>query len=426
MLPQTTELKPEDRPFTGLSERILDGEVIMLRNCLHEVGLFELLEQATFAGIRSSMGEAVAERVKQVGVEKIHTVVSAADIPRLTDSVYDVITARSLDFLKPFVNDVLGVTDSFFFERKPNVRFHIPHDVVANEIKNFRQFTKQHGDGKITPHKTHRDSWVDCPSNLINVWIAVGPVKTGNSLTIYPQVYRKDIKHSGPYIRADENPGPAETFNMEAGDVLLFHGDQLHGSEINSTDCTRHVISFRIVLEKPNYTHGHYHHYAHSALAGGPWDWLAELPQNLAWSFIDYRVKQVGRKLGELTGLHKAGSNGSSPAVINRAGESSAEDISIPLASLQPGSIQAVSAKICVVRTDDGVVKAFSRYCPHQGADLSLGVMREHEVMCPWHNLPLDPATGASPCQSLKKLKTYPCEIRGDQVHVIRKTATAD
>ena len=418
----TTELKPEDCPCPDLPMRILDGEVFMLKNGLHESGLFDLLEQATFAGIRSSMGDDVAERVKQVGVEKIHTVVAAADIPKLTDSVYDFITASSLDFLKPFVGNVLGITGSFFFERKPNVRFHIPHDVVANEIKNFKEFTRQHGDGKITPHKTHRDSWVDCPANLINVWIAVGPVREGNSLTLYPTVYRDDIKNNGPYIRADENPGPADTFEMDAGDVLLFHGNHLHGSEINSTDCTRHVISFRIVLEKPNYTHGHYHHYAHSALAGGALDWLAELPQNLAWSY----VRQVGRSLGKLAGLQKSGVNGVAPHKASAIGDVSGDDISVPLASLQPGTLHAVSDKICVMRTDSGEVKAFSRYCPHQGADLSLGAIREHDVMCPWHNLPLDPDTGASPCQSLRKIKTYPCEIRGDQVHITRTTATVD
>ena len=420
MLSETVELKPEDRPFTNLPERILNGEVIMLRNCLHNAGLYKILEQASIEGIRKSMGNDIASRVQQAGFEKIHTIVSAADIPVVTDSVYEAITPKSLDFLKPFVDEVFGIKGHFFFERKPNVRFHIPHDAVAKEIKNFREFTKRHGDGKITPHKTHRDSWVDCPNNLINVWIAVGPVKTGNSLTIYSDSYRRDIKNTGPYIRNDQNPGPAQTFEMNAGDVLLFHGDHLHGSEINSTDETRHVISFRITLEKPNYVHGHYHHYAHTALANGPLNALAEVPQNLAWSYVDDRLKRVSRKLGELTGLRR-NDRPASESVVEKDDETDTEEtISIPLDSLEPGNIKAVTARICVAHLDSGDIVAFHRYCPHQGADLSLGSIRGHEIMCPWHNLPVDPATGSSPCQSLKKIKTYPVDIKGDRISISR------
>lgn len=416
MSSETIELKLQDLPLLDLPERILNGEVFMLKHCLHDAGLFALLEQASFDGLQKSMGDETANLTRQIGFDKIHTVVSAADIPKITDTVYDEITARTLDFLKPFVSNVLGLSGHFFFERKPNVRFHIPHDVVANEMKNFKEFTKRHGDGKITPHKTHRDSWVDCPNNLINVWIAVGPVKTGNSLTIYPKAYGDKIKNSGPYISPDENPGPAMTFDMDPGDVLLFHGDHLHGSEINSTDCTRHVISFRITLDKPKYIHGHYHHYAHTALANGPFNLLAEVPQNLAWSYVDYRVKLVARKLGELSGLQRNNKSRTKPAAVTATGETVSDDISIPLDSLKTGSIKAVTPGICVARMGSGDIVAFSRYCPHEGADLSLGAIREHEVMCPWHNLPLDPVTGKSPCQSLKNIRTYPCEVRGNQV----------
>ena len=284
-------------------------------------------------------------------------------------------------------------------------------------MKHYKQFARRRGDGKITPHNPHRDSWVDCPANLINVWVAVGPVSTGNGLTIYPESYRSDIRHSGPYIRADQSPGPALTFDMAPGDVLLFHGDQVHGSEINTTDNTRHVISFRITFKKPLYTHGHYHHYAYSALAGGPLDLFAEIPQNLAWSYFDYRTRLVFRKLGELV----SGSKPNEKQTIQRppagAGDDS-DSLSLPLAGFEPGQIRALSAKVCLARLENGEFRAFSRFCPHLGSDLSLGVIRDGEVMCPWHNLPLDPSTGSSPCKSLKHLRLYSCEVKDDRVYV--------
>lgn len=419
MSSHTVELKAADRPFTGLSERIMNGEVFLLKNGLNEAGLFDMLENATYSGISNRLGEDVANRVRDAGLEKIHTVVTAGDIPDLTDAVYDIMTARSRDFLKRFIREFMGASSEFYFERKPNVRFHIPHDIAVAQMDGFKEFAKRRGDGKITPHNPHRDSWVDCPDNLINVWIAVGPIKTGNSLTIYPEVYGRDIGKAGPYISGDANPGPAETFDMEAGDVLLFHGDQVHGSEINSTDCTRHVISFRITLEKPHYPYGHYHHYAYSKLAGGMLDIFAEVPQNLAWSYVDYRFRLAGRKLRELVGKNSRKTATMQRVVAdNVEGQALAEGFTIPLAKLQSGRIQALSDKICITRLEDGEVRAFSRFCPHQGADLSLGVVRNGEVLCPWHNLPLDPGTGTSPCHSLKKLKTYRCEIREDQVVV--------
>ncbi len=56
-------------------------------------------------------------------------------------------------------------------------------------------------------------------------------MKTGNSLTIYPETYEAALRHEGSYISSDEKPGATVTFEMEPGDVLLFHGDQVHGSE---------------------------------------------------------------------------------------------------------------------------------------------------------------------------------------------------
>lgn len=415
----TLKITAADRPLTNLSKNILNGDIYLLKNCLQDIDLFDDLEQATFSGISNQLGEDVANKVRKSGVEKIHTVISALDIPDVTDSVYEAITPKALGFLKHFIHEVLGGPDSFYFERKPNVRFHIPHDNAAEYMKEFKKFSKKRGDGKITPHNPHRDSWVDCPNNLINVWIAGGPIKTGNSLTVYPETYKENIKNTGPYMSKGENPGPAETFDMDAGDVLLFHGDHVHGSEINSTDCTRHVISFRIVLEKPCYPYGHYHHYAHSKLAGGALDWFAEIPQNLAWSYIDYRVKLISRKLAELVGL--GGKKVTAQVIQSSVELKSSKDgdsLVVPLTSLKQGDVQALSNKICITHLENGEVKAFSRHCPHQGADLSLGAMNAGRVMCPWHNLPLDPANGASPCQSLKSLKTYPCEVKGDQVYI--------
>ena len=198
MSSDTIDVFANELPLKGFSAKILNGDVFHVRNCLNKPGLFDALEKASYEGIKNCLGEDIASKAREIGIEKIHTLVAAIDIPELTDSVYDAVTPISLDFLKRFLSEILGESDSFYFEQKPNVRFHIPHDNAEQYSKDFKEFAKRRGDGKITPHNPHRDSWVDCPNNLINIWIALGPVKTGNSLTIYPEAYNRDIRKSGP------------------------------------------------------------------------------------------------------------------------------------------------------------------------------------------------------------------------------------
>src|SRR4029077_2033289 len=72
----------------------------------------------------------------------------------------------------------------------------------------------------------------------------------------------------------------------------------------------------------------------------------------------------------------------------------------VDLGDLAVGEVRGVTPTLCVVRTERGVF-ALPRRCPHEGADLSYGIVRDGRLRCPWHNLPIDPETGAHPCASL-------------------------
>ena len=45
------------------------------------------------------------------------------------------------------------------------------------------------------------------------------------------------------------------------------------------------------------------------------------------------------------------------------------------------------------------------------GADLANGWVENGEIVCPWHNLHIDPDTGASACRSLPPLRRFSCEL---------------
>jgi nitrite reductase/ring-hydroxylating ferredoxin subunit len=79
--------------------------------------------------------------------------------------------------------------------------------------------------------------------------------------------------------------------------------------------------------------------------------------------------------------------------------------MTVDLSDLAIGEVRGVSPALCVVRTERGVF-ALPRLCPHEGADLAYGIVRDGRLRCPWHNLPINPETGAHPCASLATLTT--------------------
>jgi phenylpropionate dioxygenase-like ring-hydroxylating dioxygenase large terminal subunit len=73
-------------------------------------------------------------------------------------------------------------------------------------------------------------------------------------------------------------------------------------------------------------------------------------------------------------------------------------------ASLAPGAVTGVTlleTELVLARFADGRLLAADVACPHKGARLSNGCIRDNELMCPYHGWRFDPA-GA--CQSIPSL----------------------
>lgn len=405
----------------GLARRILDGEVVIVRRGLQQLGVFDTLVQSTLAGIRKCLGPEVADQVERAGFDRIHEFVQPGDIPRVTDAVYEFVTANASDVLVKLVPGTFAGGGSYYFERSPNVRFHIPFDIAAAYRKQFDKFAQTHGQGKIAAHGPHRDPWVDCPDNVINVWIAIGPVRRGNGLTVFTEDYRTEFAFRDGYILPGAKLHRPINVDLEPGDMVLFHSDHLHGSELNQTQSTRYVISYRVAFGKPHYPHGHYHFYQHVGLASGPWRWLAGVPQNLQWSFVRYQFRRVGYKLtgrGRMTGDDSGRAAGDPPHELTVPA-----DGTIPIAEFPVGTIRPVSRTVCIARLDENEYAAVSRTCPHAGGDLACGWVEDRRIVCPLHSLAFDPRTGASDCISLKSLRVYPVEVRDGRVSVRGESA---
>ena len=208
-------------------------------------------------------------------------------IPELADAVYAEVAPTTREFLDRFVPAVFPTVSRFYYEQAPNVRFHIPYDLARPYTKSYNDFAKSHGQGKIAAHGPHRDSWLSCPSNGMNLWFAMGRIRPGNGMTVFPRDYVGDRIHklSGDLADGERLHGTA-TFDLEPGDVIMFHTDQLHGSSLNRTDETRFAISCRLTIDRPKFDALQVHPYVYSGWDDG---WLrswATLPAKAQPSFF--------------------------------------------------------------------------------------------------------------------------------------------
>ena len=412
----------------NLVARIFGGEVFIMRQGLQKVGLFDELVKASLDGIRRSVGKEVATNAECEGFDRIHEWVEPGDVPRMTGAVYEVMEQRVHTMMKRFVTEVFPGERGYYYEKSPNVRFHIPFGMTLGERKSFNDFAGTHGDGKITAHAPHRDSWVDCPANVVNLWIAIGPVSHRNGLTIYAKDYGRKVSFENGYIASSQSLHEPMTFDLAPGDAILFHSDHIHGSQLNVTDSTRFVVSNRITFGKPQFLYGHHHHYVHAGMAGGPFRWLSRVPANMQMSWVRDKFRRLFRKIGlvQSGGSDQASSGNEGDAKTEDAGaeRGATEDSAIALASFSVGEIRAQSKTVCVARLGENEFAAVSRRCPHAGGDLAGGWVAKGRPVCPLHNLSFDPNTGVSACSGLVPLKTFSFEIRGDHLYVNASSST--
>jgi len=390
-----------------LAARVLAGEIRTIRGGLQRAGVFDELRSALLRGIERATDASVASRARGEGLDRIHRWVGAEAIPAITDAAYREVTPIASRLVARLVETLLPEAGTFYYEREPNVRFHIPYDIAAGHRREFDRFARKRGQGKISAHAPHRDHWLDCPDNVINLWIAIGPVIEGNGLTLFPEHYRDELPF-GPRgeVMRGVHLGRAITTPLDPGDVLLFHSSHLHGSEVNRTDSTRVVVSFRVSLDKPHFPMGHHHDYRLSSWERGPLRLLASWPARFQWSYPRTLALRLRRRL--------LGNTPAPAAVV----EPDPGRHPLPLDEIPVGELRPVSRRVCVARFEDGRVAAFGRFCPHAGADLVDGHLEREEVICPWHNLRFDAADGTSECEALPPLRRYPVELRAGVVHV--------
>ncbi len=84
---------------------------------------------------------------------------------------------------------------------------------------------------------------------------------------------------------------------------------------------------------------------------------------------------------------------------------------------LKPVVVLAEGRPIVIV-TMEGRPYAIDNICPHSEGALGDGEMVDGLLVCPVHQYPFDPRTGATPIHPTLRAPTYPTIVEGEEIFV--------
>jgi nitrite reductase/ring-hydroxylating ferredoxin subunit len=396
--------EPVAVPLDQVVARVIAGEAIVLRGCLQQLGYMTVFRSIIGDAFASCIGKQKAEALMESGIQRLHEFASSRELTEITKRLQSDLGTLSMLMVKRVARELLGVKEDAYAEESRNIRIFVPQDSWAIGREDYLQFERERNRGKLTLHGPHTDVWGYHPLNVINLWAAIGPVLPDNGMSIWPELFGR-IPPMGEWhvARTDQVLGKPFGVSLNAGDALLFHIGQIHGSRINQTEQTRFVCSARFTIGRP-------------VLFDKPW-----------YSYLS--IDDIPEKIGEAT--PPCATDPERPAAptenIDTADRLPAPVMLDPGAepgtlifescSLAVGEIRPLTAEYCIARSQDGVF-AFSRYCPHEGGDLAAGYLQGSRVYCPTHNLGIDLHTGQSPCRSLPAIHVVPAAELDNSVRV--------
>ncbi|MGK5733912.1 phytanoyl-CoA dioxygenase family protein [Streptomyces sp. URMC 124] len=230
---------------------VLDGALVAVKGGLCHVGALGTIRRETARAVAAALPAAEASRVSGA-LENAH---HHADTSQIAAVRTDLET-RLRPFSRTVLHDVARALEPqgarLYLSGHLGIRIMPPERTVAAGGAD-REEELSGLEGFLTPRDAHIDSWFNTAVNSVNLWMAVGPVRSGNGLLFYPEAYRRPLRHDGHTLVPGQRTGAPVDVELEPGDILLFAGDHLHASQPNSTDQTRFVITKRLCVGPPRY-----------------------------------------------------------------------------------------------------------------------------------------------------------------------------
>lgn len=393
--------RPDPKDPNWLDE-VRNGRVVVVKGALQYLNCFEELKRLTLDVIREQTSPEQARSIESQGFEALHRFLDGDQIYSVYRTLTDRLGGRHNLIVTDFLRDILGFKGPLYVGQKIWIRFFVPHDQY---LENRELFSTRVG--HLRTQNPHRDSWITNPSSSIVLWFAMGRVVPGNGMLFYPDYWTRPVDHRdyekrNLRIDTDIPLGVPVNVSLEPGDTLVFSGEHLHSSEINVTDETRYALSFRFTTQPPRYGEGNrWYPYVNADWSDSALAPLADLRSRFTSTYLRYLLFwHLGYWLRQR--LHLSPERKQAPSPSRAEDAPRFEETTLP--DLRVGEVRPLGEKWGIARTSEGTF-VFSRYCPHEGADLATGYLREGRIHCPWHNLGIDLKSGTSPCRGLGRLR---------------------
>lgn len=268
----------------GALQRAVLGDIVVLPNALNDAGYLSIVTELFLDEVSRLTSRSVALAVRSAGLAHLHEHLDPREIATLLTRL----DRRSSDIAVPLARALVGATTTeprapFFICSRVWVRAQVPYRLVEDcpEL-----LAAEHLVGHLLPAGLHRDFWLTHPRGTLSMWAAVGPVRAGNTVALFPghgPPARGDSAGDRSPVRSHLLPTSTVAPQLDPGDVLVFNADRLHASVINETDETRIAITTRVVMgRRLRYGPGsHWRAYYDNRLLGTPLERLATVQSAL-------------------------------------------------------------------------------------------------------------------------------------------------
>jgi nitrite reductase/ring-hydroxylating ferredoxin subunit len=366
-------------------------------------------------------GPAAAARVRDEGVQRLHEVIDAREVTPLRDRVLDALRTPLLEMSVAVGRRVLGWTGDFYVDDYLILRVNFPFEVArgtdrgaenpgvgrlsasVRDLFKARKTIDPVYDPKsyhhnLPPaawaHGPHCDSWAGHSRDGRNIWWAIGPVPADAGMVLYPELSNMDLPPDPRtlYLKAGIPLPPPTALPLDAGEMLVFDPEVLHGTHLNTTGDTRVAVSMRLNASRPVFDPGCFYareFWRRAADIEAGVDEVLHLPRDenlgpaapVRAAAVAARLPVAAGAVDPAGGVIRARLNGTSAAALRVI-------------------VEADGRRVMVVRTASGL-RAYDAACPHYGLDLADGGMDATKLYCPGCALAFDLATGRSACASL-------------------------
>ena len=366
-------------------------------------------------------GPEAGELISRDGVQRLHEVIDAREVTPLRDRVLDALRLPLLQMAVSVGREVLGWKHDFYVDDYLILRVNFPFEVARRTDAG----AENPGVGRLSPsvrdlfkarktidpvydpksyhqglppaawaHGPHLDSWAGHSRDGRNIWWAIGPVPAEAGMVLYPETAGQDLPPDPRtlYLKAGCPLPPPTYLPLDAGEMLVFDPEILHGTHLNATADTRVAVSMRLNASRPLFDPGCFYareFWRRAADVEAGEDVVLHLPRE-----DNLGPPAPARPRAPAAALPVAHAPVAAADGVIRA---TLDPIS---ASAPRVIVDTPDQRLLIARTRAGL-RAYDAGCPHYHVDLADGGADGDRAYCPGCALAFDLTTGRSVCASL-------------------------